>query len=335
MISPMHSDDNSTDLAMWVVRLSIDDQKERLKAEKEFFIWRQHHVDEAIKIDEMLEFSKQLQTLSKKHVLNANTVQHCFTAHSDAVKQIKKNWGKLAGIGVFAIGSYLTVQMIPYQYYFAEIKTPIGEKKTLRLEDGSFLTLAPDSAVNFTFDQKKRHIELVQGEIMIEVAKDTKRPLIVSSLHADFRAMGTRFIVQQNQQRSRLTLLHSKVLVQTTENPKFKKIISEGQQVDVSLNGITAVKNINPITIENNLNKNQFVAEDIPLSELLEQLEHFHRVYFIYNKKQLADLRVNAVISMQQSPQTILTLITMQYPELRIDQLGSKFILLRLAKNYS
>lgn len=40
MISPMHSDDNSTDLAMWVVRLSIDDQKERLKAEKEFFIWR-------------------------------------------------------------------------------------------------------------------------------------------------------------------------------------------------------------------------------------------------------------------------------------------------------
>lgn len=101
------------------------------------------------------------------------------------------------------------------------------------------------------------------------------------------------------------------------------------------MNGITAVKNINPITIENNLNKNQFVAEDIPLSELLEQLEHFHRVYFIYNKKQLADLRVNAVISMQQSPQTILTLITMQYPELRIDQLGSKFILLRLAKNYS
>jgi len=218
---------------------------------------------------------------------------------------------------------------------FCRDKTPIGEKKTLRLEDGSFLTLAPDSAVNFTFDQKKRHIELVQGEIMIEVAKDTKRPLIVSSLHADFRAMGTRFIVQQNQQRSRLTLLHSKVLVQTTENPKFKKIISEGQQVDVSLNGITAAKNINPITIENNLNKNQFVAEDIPLSELLEQLEHFHRVYFIYNKKQLADLRVNAVISMQQSPQTILTLITMQYPELRIDQLGSKFILLRLAKNYS
>lgn len=327
----MSADPDSTELALWVLRLSTDHVQEREQAENEFALWRQLHVEEAKQVEEMMQFSEQMQQLSTRHVISKETLTQSFSAHVEATTQVKKNWGKLFGLAVLGISAYIAIQAIPYQYYLADFKSGIGEKQYLRLEDGSLLTLAADSAVNLHFDQNHRQIELVQGEMMIDVAKDPNRPLNVNTEHADFTALGTRFIVQQNATRSRLTMLHSKVLAKSLQHPDLKQVVVTGQQLEVSSKGFSSVLQVDAVSAENALKHNQLVAENMPLTELLEQLQRFHRVQFIYSKEQLTQIKVNAVISAQQTPQQSLALIAMQYPQLNIQSFGDQLIWVRLS----
>lgn len=326
----MSTELDKTQLALWVMRLSTDDEKERAKAEAEFIQWKLLHLEEAKQVEEMMHFSEQMQKLSTRHVIRKETLEHSFSAHKQATSKVKKNWGKLLGLSVLGISTYIAAQVIPYQYYWADVKSDIGEQQHLRLEDGSLLTLAADTAVNFHFDHKQREIELVQGKIMIEVAKDPHRPLVVNTRQANFTALGTRFIVEQLEERSRLSLLHSKVLAKSVGQPQLEKIVTAGQQLEVSQAGFSNLVQIDSVSVENALQQNQLIAQDMPLTELLEQLKRFHRVHFIYNTKQLAHIKVNAVISVKQSPRQSLELIAMQYPKLSIHSLGDQLILIGL-----
>lgn len=77
------------------------------------------------------------------------------------------------------------------------LQTGIGEQRTLKLTDGSLVTLNARSRIEVGFDDAHRNIRLLEGEASFVVAKDASRPFRVFTEEAVASAIGTEFDVQQ------------------------------------------------------------------------------------------------------------------------------------------
>lgn len=87
---------------------------------------------------------------------------------------------------------------------YTTISTGTGKKKKITLQDGSVLTLNAGSTIRIQDDQSKdRKIELVDGEVFFEVAKDQQRPFVIVSENLTTTVLGTSFNI------SAYTALHN------------------------------------------------------------------------------------------------------------------------------
>jgi len=73
--------------------------------------------------------------------------------------------------------------------------TGIGETREVMLSDGSLITLNTNSSVEVQYDKDRRHIQLLRGEALFDVAKNKARPFIVAAGDTQVRAVGTSFTV--------------------------------------------------------------------------------------------------------------------------------------------
>jgi transmembrane sensor len=75
-------------------------------------------------------------------------------------------------------------------------RTRIGEMRVIPLNDGSVVFLNTNSEIVVRYSQSQRNIELLHGEALFDVAKNTQRPFIVQSGTTQVRAVGTSFNVK-------------------------------------------------------------------------------------------------------------------------------------------
>lgn len=73
--------------------------------------------------------------------------------------------------------------------------TAIGQIRQVVLADGSVIFLNTDTKIRVRFTEQVRDISLLQGEAQFDVAKNKKRPFIVSAGDTRVRAVGTSFTV--------------------------------------------------------------------------------------------------------------------------------------------
>jgi transmembrane sensor len=96
-----------------------------------------------------------------------------------------------AGLAVAAGGAtWLTILLRQEDY-----STRIGETKEAVLSDGSLVTLNTNSRITVRYTKTRRLIHLIQGEVLFDVAKNQKRPFIVTAGDTQVRAVGTSFTV--------------------------------------------------------------------------------------------------------------------------------------------
>jgi transmembrane sensor len=72
-----------------------------------------------------------------------------------------------------------------------------GETKVVALKDGSVVTLNTASEIQVNYSDTLRSVELVQGEVLFDVAKNKTRPFVVSAGDTNVRAVGTSFTVRR------------------------------------------------------------------------------------------------------------------------------------------
>ncbi len=83
--------------------------------------------------------------------------------------------------------------------------TSVGERRALRLADGSRLELNTASAVDIRFDAGQRLIEMRQGEILVDGVADS-RPLRIHTPQGLIESRGGRFNVRVLDRSSRVSL---------------------------------------------------------------------------------------------------------------------------------
>ncbi|MGO4891421.1 FecR family protein [Flavobacterium sp. W21_SRS_FM6] len=135
--------------------------------------------------------------------------------------------------------SFLTADKVMSSH--STYQTAVGQHSTINLSDGSILTINTNSFVTVDFNANERLIKLVKGEIFIDVAHDTSRPLSVIADDTVFQAVGTAFNVKKVLNESiELLVTDGKVLIAELKNIKRSVDAASGIKMAMDLpSGVT------------------------------------------------------------------------------------------------
>lgn len=133
----------------------------------------------------------------------------------------------IAGLGLLGGGLWLGAGSQLGDWLLTDLHTGRGERQNFNLADGSTLSLNANSAVDLRFDDTQRLVILRHGELVIDVAPDPRRPLRVRTAQGEMRALGTRFLVAQEQDASRLVVLKHSVEARLFDGTV--QVVQEGQ----------------------------------------------------------------------------------------------------------
>lgn len=179
-----------------------------------------------------------------------------------------------------------TVTLLDGQY-----ETAIGEQKTVSLPDSSELVLNTNSLVRVLYTNKQRLLMLEKGELHIQVAHDTERPLSVLAGKKIVQAVGTGFDVHiLNEDKVSLMVTDGRVLVGDRQeiNPKPNTKIKRLAQNSVSISKGNKIvlgeqkELIEPVTSEDinaelSWRQGNIVFRGEPLSEVVQQLGRYSK----------------------------------------------------------
>jgi transmembrane sensor len=104
--------------------------------------------------------------------------------------------------------------------------TDVGERRSLTLADGSTVDLNARSSIRVEFTKTERHVELLGGQALFQVAKDSARPFIVRSAEATVRAVGTQFDVNRKPSGTTVTVLEGRVAVYASTHAQGSESLS-------------------------------------------------------------------------------------------------------------
>lgn len=109
--------------------------------------------------------------------------------------------------------------------------TARGQHLTNALPDASQLTLDADSAVDVSYTAGERHVALVRGQALFQVAHDVSRPFRVQAGGVTVTAVGTAFDVDRRAEATLVTVTEGRVQVTLAGETRP---LSAGQQMRIS-----------------------------------------------------------------------------------------------------
>jgi len=109
----------------------------------------------------------------------------------------------------------------------SQLHTDTGERRSLRLADGTLLHLEGASAMNADLRGRTRQLHLVQGQVAIEVMLDG-RAMEVTVGDARIQVFGTRLQVARRADHDELVVLTGKAMV--TQDGE-QRLVSAGERV--------------------------------------------------------------------------------------------------------
>lgn len=228
----------------------------------------------------------------------------------------------IAGLGLIGGGLWLGARSPLGDSLLADLHTGRGQRENFNLADGSRLSLNADSAVDLHFDDQQRLVILRRGELIIQVAVDPIRPLRVRTAQGEVRALGTRFLVAQEQDVTRVVVLEHSVRTRLFDGSE--RDLQEGQAA------LLYAGRIEPLGSDQRhradwLSGRLNVLDD-PLEKVVDALRPYSRG-FVRVAPEVRDLRVQGVFPLND-PERTLSALAETLP-IRVDRYSPWLTLIR------
>ncbi|MDD2058974.1 FecR family protein [Pseudomonas sp. GD03860] len=194
----------------WMVRLSAGNTDATLQAQFDQWLASEpSHAQAWNRLQERLGGACQtVRSLDRRVPGQAGEARRVLLQPSTSRRDVLRS---IAALGMLGGGVWLGARSPMGEALLADLRTGRGERRTFDLADGSRLSLNAGSAVDLQFDEHQRLLILRQGELVIQVASDPRRPLRVRTAQGELRALGTRFLVSQEAGATRLLVLEHSV----------------------------------------------------------------------------------------------------------------------------
>ena len=221
----------------------------------------------------------------------------------------------LAWLGVAAGGGMLAAQTGAWdgvRALRADYRTATGERREVVLDDGSVLSLNTGSAVNVRFDASRRLIELLAGEILVSSGHGagSAAPLVVATREGLVRALGTRFVVRQEDGVSTVEVFESAVEIRPRDSAGAPLLLAAGRGVAFSRHAPDAPHTIDAYA--DAWSRGQLIVDDVTLGDFLADLARY-RPGVIDCAPAVAQLRLSGVFPLADT-QRILNMLPNSLP---------------------
>jgi transmembrane sensor len=253
-------------------------------------------------LEKLQQQLKQLPGDLAFNSLKPDIAEHPSNSRRNVLKSI-------AGIGVISSSSWLAWQYSPAGLMLADHSTHTGEIREVQLTDGSTVMLNSASAINVHFSEVERRITLQQGEIMISTSSNSDiRPFYVQTRQGLLKPLGTRFSVQQQQDKTVLSVFEHQVKVSLPD--KQQMICSAGNKL------VFSNTQFEPLTIiadgEDAWLQQKLIINDMPLNEFLDELARY-RPGVIRVEAELAKYHISGTFDLTNTDQALIA-VTRLFP---------------------
>lgn len=220
----------------WMVRLDNGHAPADVKAGFDHWMAASEHHRQAWQaMTRALQPASQLQSVPHQSPAQLSVIREVLSAPPSPQRRRLLN-----GIALVLAGAgtaYLLKRSPTGMALTADIATSTAERKTFILADGSQLTLDAESSIDINFSAGKRLLTLHSGACIVQVTRDIARPFTVVTPHGAVTALGTRFMVRRQPERSLALVLEHSVMLAAGQQ---QQTLSEGESAWFNTEGIAS-----------------------------------------------------------------------------------------------
>jgi transmembrane sensor len=199
----------------------------------------------------------------------------------------------------------------PLPTLMADQRTGTGERRRMRLADGSQLQLNTATAVDIRYSADLREVRLLAGEIQIETARDEQaRPFVVHTAEGSIRSLGTRFVVRRDADRTLVSVQAHAVEVRCANLADAAVRVDAGQQLSFRQDAIDPLQRATPQA--DAWTRDMLVVNDWQLGDFVRELQRY-RPGHLGCDPAVAALRISGAFHLA-STDTILDNLTSTLP---------------------
>ncbi|SEU40939.1 FecR family protein [Burkholderia cepacia] len=190
----------------------------------------------------------------------------------------------------------------------ADLRTAVGERRTVTLADRTVVVLDTDTALDVRFDAAARRLRLLRGTIMVTSGHDDRvpaRPLVVATAQGELRPLGTRFAVRQRDGATRVEVFAGAVRVQPDDAAAGARVIAAGEGADFTRDAIGVQAPLDAYASA--WTGGMLVAPRMRLADLVAELDRYRRGSLRCDAA-VADLRVSGTYPLDDPARVLDTL---------------------------
>lgn len=219
---------------------------------------------------------------------------------------------RLLALTAVAAAACLAIAVAPTAYLrlSADVVTATAELRTIDLDDGSRLRVAPQSAIDIAFSDGERRVRLLRGEAFFEVVPDARRPFRVVAEEVVTTVLGTAFEVGLRADGVAVAVQHGNVRVDDRgASPPLSVDLKPGDWIQVGSRGAVerGTKSSRDI---GDWTTGQFVARNQPIAEIVDRLRGFYGGMIVVQDTAFARRRVSGVYDLRDPETTLRNLAT-------------------------
>nr|WP_314493305.1 FecR domain-containing protein [uncultured Pseudomonas sp.] len=230
---------------------------------------------------------------------------------------------RFVGLGIAASAVAVTASTSAWWFSgmgspFADVRSGVGERRSVALPDGSTVELAGNTALNLDFSSGKRSVELLQGEAYFNVQPNTGSEFAVATLYGQVLTADGEFCLSCDS-TSALLAVSRKTASVVTANQRTD--LDEGLSLRFTRHHAGPIQHAE---LEQVLawRSGRLVFFDKPLASVVEQLQRWRPGRIFVMDEQLAARRVSLILNLDKPEQlldamtTALSIRTQRYTDL-------------------
>lgn len=212
----------------------------------------------------------------------------------------------LASISLFVLAFLLRAHE---DIKFYNYQTAVAEIATIKLEDGSEITLSGKTSLKAWFNSNERHVELLNGQAFFNIAKNPKKPFWINIDHTLVKVVGTQFDIHKTDNTVMVAVSEGIVSIfnineQNKDNyanlnsSQSVKLVKNQRITNSRLHGLGDVEKITANDVATwRLGKLYFKYEK--LKDVVEDINRYYNGTIECDPK-IADMPLTAVISIDK-----------------------------------
>ena len=155
--------------------------------------------------------------------------------------------------------------------------TAVGERKIVKLADGSRIELNTDTSIRLSMSGRERRVALLTGEAFFQIAHNANRPFVVDAGNYRVTDLGTQFAVRRSARRLQVDLVEGSARFESSDGGQRSAVLKPGDTIVATVDSFSIRKK--PVDVVSDAlgwRRGMLVFHHTPLSDVIAEFNRYN-----------------------------------------------------------